>query len=72
MVAACSGVVMTTGSGTSGTIAATGAYARDGDALSFVHPADALHGPSASVQNGDILIAIPRRARAPKSTISYK
>lgn len=66
MVAACSGVVMTTGSGTSGTIAWRLAHmlATTGMHASFVHPADALHGPSASVQNGDILIAYSKAGKS--------
>jgi D-arabinose 5-phosphate isomerase GutQ len=66
MVAACSGVVMTTGSGTSGTIARRLAHmlATTGMHAGFVHPADALHGPSASVQEGDILIAYSKAGKS--------
>jgi len=66
MVTACSGVVMTTGSGTSGTIARRLAHmlATTGMHASFVHPADALHGPSASVQEGDILIAYSKAGKS--------
>jgi len=66
LVAACPGVVMTTGSGTSGTIARRLAHmlATTGMHASFVHPADALHGPSAGVREGDILIAYSKAGKS--------
>jgi len=67
LIAGCPGVIMTTGSGTSGTIARRLAHllATCGVHAFFVHPADALHGPSAAVAPGDVLIAL---SKAGKST----
>jgi len=66
MVATCSGMVMVTGSGTSGTIARRMAHllATCGMHAVFVHPADALHGPSAAVAPGDILIALSKAGQS--------
>ena len=66
LVAGCSGVIMTTGSGTSGTIARRLGHmlATCGMHAFYVHPADALHGPSASVQDGDILIAYSKAGKS--------
>lgn len=66
LIAECSGVIMTTGSGTSGTIARRLAHLLGtcGMHAFFAHPADALHGPSASVQEGDILIAYSKAGRS--------
>ena len=57
---------MTTGSGTSGTVARRLAHLLGtcGMHAYFVHPADALHGPSAGVQEGDILIAYSKAGRS--------
>jgi arabinose-5-phosphate isomerase len=66
LVAACPGVIMTTGSGTSGTMARRMAHllATCGMHAFFVHPADALHGPSAGVQAGDVLIALSKAGKS--------
>lgn len=66
LLSTCSGVIMTTGSGTSGTIARRAAHLLStmGMHAFFVHPADALHGPSASVAPGDILIALSKAGRS--------
>ena len=63
---ACAGVIMTTGSGTSGTIARRLGHllATTGSHAFFVHPADALHGPSAAVQPGDVLVALSKAGRS--------
>ncbi len=60
------GAIMTTGSGTSGTIARRLAHllATCGMHAFFVHPADALHGPSAAVAPGDILIALSKAGKS--------
>lgn len=66
MLAQCSGVIMTTGAGTSGTVARRMAhlFATTGQHAFFVHPADALHGPSAGVAAGDILIALSKAGKS--------
>lgn len=66
LVAGCPGVLMTTGSGTSGTIARRLAHllATCGMHAFFVHPADALHGPSAAVAPGDVLIALSKAGKS--------
>ena len=66
LVAACPGTIMTTGSGTSGMIARRMAHllATCGMHASFVHPADALHGPSAAVAPGDVLIALSKAGKS--------
>ena len=66
LVAACGGAIMTTGSGTSGMIARRLAHllATCGMHAFFVHPADALHGPSAAVAPGDVLIALSKAGKS--------
>jgi D-arabinose 5-phosphate isomerase GutQ len=66
LVSECKGVVMTTGSGTSGTIARRLAHllATCGMHAFFVHPADALHGPSAAVASGDVLFALSKAGKS--------
>lgn len=66
MLSNCSGIIMTTGSGTSGTIARRLSHvlSTTGSRAFFVHPADALHGPSAAVRPGDILVAFSKAGRS--------
>jgi arabinose-5-phosphate isomerase len=66
LVSGCTGVIMTTGSGTSGAIARRLAHllATCGMHAFFVHPADALHGPSAGVAPGDLLIALSKAGKS--------
>ena len=66
LVSECTGVIMTTGSGTSGTMARRMAhiFATCGMHAFFVHPADALHGPSAAVTPGDVLIALSKAGKS--------
>jgi D-arabinose 5-phosphate isomerase GutQ len=66
LVATCQGAIMTIGSGTSGMIARRLAHllATCGMHAFFVHPADALHGPSAAVAPGDILIALSKAGKS--------
>lgn len=66
LIANCDGVIMTTGSGTSGTIARRFAHLLGtcGMHAFFAQPADALHGPSAAVSDGDLLIAFSKAGRS--------
>ncbi|GIV70236.1 SIS domain-containing protein [Caldilinea sp.] len=66
LVAQCPGVIMTTGSGTSGAIARRLAHllATCGMHAFFAPPADALHGPSAAVAPGDVLIALSKAGKS--------
>ena len=66
LVAGCPGAILTTGSGTSGTIARRLAHllATCGMHAFFAHPADALHGPSAAVAPGDVLIALSKAGKS--------
>lgn len=66
LVTECTGRIMITGSGTSGTIARRLAHllATCGMPASFMHPADALHGPSAAVAPGDVLIALSKAGKS--------
>lgn len=66
LVSACPGAIMTIGSGTSGMIARRMAHllATCGMHAFFVHPADALHGPSAAVAPGDVLIALSKAGKS--------
>lgn len=66
LVAECPGAIMTTGSGTSGAVARRLAHllATCGMHAFFVHPADALHGPSAAVAPGDVLIALSKAGKS--------
>ena len=66
LVSSCTGVIMTTGSGTSGAIARRLAHllATCGMHAFFVPPADALHGPSAAVAPGDLLIALSKAGKS--------
>ncbi len=66
MVAECSGKIMITGAGTSGATARRMAhlFATCGMSAFFVHSADALHGASAAVGSGDLLIALSKAGRS--------
>ncbi len=66
LVSECRGKILTTGAGTSGTIARRLAHllATCGMSAFFMHPADALHGPSAAVGEGDILIALSKAGKS--------
>jgi D-arabinose 5-phosphate isomerase GutQ len=66
LIGSSPGVIMTTGSGTSGTIARRMAHllATCGMHAFFVHPADALHGPSAAVTPGDVLLALSKAGKS--------
>ncbi len=62
MIAESTGVVLTTGAGTSGTIAMRMAhlFGTTGMHSFFINSATALHGPSAMTAPGDVLIAISK------------
>jgi arabinose-5-phosphate isomerase len=66
LVAACTGTIFVTGAGTSGTMARRLAHMLStcGMPAFFSHPADALHGPSAAVMPGDILIAFSKAGKS--------
>ncbi len=62
MIANATGIVLTTGAGTSGTIARRMAhlFGTTGMHAFYVNSAEALHGPSAMTNDGDVLIAISK------------
>lgn len=66
LIATASGVVMVTGAGTSGTMARRMAhlFATCGIRSFFVSAAEALHGPSAAVTTGDVLIALSKAGKS--------
>ena len=66
LVSECQGRIMVTGAGTSGAIARRLAHllATCGMPAFFMHSADALHGPSAAVGPGDILIAFSKAGKS--------
>jgi D-arabinose 5-phosphate isomerase GutQ len=66
MVSQCAGRILITGSGTSGTIARRAAHLLStcGMPAFFMHPADALHGPSAAIGPGDVLIALSKAGKS--------
>jgi arabinose-5-phosphate isomerase len=66
LISECSGQILITGAGTSGTIARRMAHLLStcGMPAFFVHPADALHGPSAAVSAGDVLIALSKAGKS--------
>jgi arabinose-5-phosphate isomerase len=66
LVAECTGKIMITGAGTSGATARRMAhlFATCGMSAFFVHSADALHGASAAVSPGDLLIALSKAGRS--------
>jgi D-arabinose 5-phosphate isomerase GutQ len=66
LVSECTGRILITGAGTSGTIARRTAHllASCGMPAFFMHSADALHGPSAAVAPGDVLIALSKAGKS--------
>jgi arabinose-5-phosphate isomerase len=66
LVAGCQGKIFVTGAGTSGTMARRLAHMLStcGIPAFFAHAADALHGPSAAVAPGDILIAFSKAGKS--------
>lgn len=66
LVSGCTGKIFVTGAGTSGTMARRLAHMLStcGMPAFFAHAADALHGPSAAVAPGDILIAFSKAGKS--------
>ncbi|GAB4542998.1 MAG: hypothetical protein Kow0063_35680 [Anaerolineae bacterium] len=66
LVSECTGRILITGAGTSGTIARRMAHllATCGMPAFFMSAADALHGPSAAVTTGDVLIALSKAGKS--------
>ncbi len=65
-VATCNGAIMVTGAGTSGATALRMSHllATCGMKAFFVHSSDALHGASARVGEGDLLIALSKAGKS--------
>ena len=66
LVSKCNGRIMITGAGTSGTIARRMAHllATCGMPAFYMNAADSLHGPSAAVAPGDVLIALSKAGKS--------
>ncbi len=66
LVSQCQGRILITGAGTSGTMARRLAHLLStcGMPAFYMHPADALHGPSAAVSPGDILMAFSKAGKS--------
>ena len=66
LIGKCNGRILITGAGTSGTIARRMAHllATCGMPAFYVNAADALHGPSAAVAPGDVLIALSKAGKS--------
>jgi arabinose-5-phosphate isomerase len=66
LVGKCNGRILITGAGTSGTIARRMAHllATCGMPAFYMNAADALHGPSAAVAPGDVLIALSKAGKS--------
>lgn len=66
LVSSCTGHILVTGAGTSGSIARRMAHllATCGMPAFFLHPADALHGPAALTGPGDVLIALSKAGKS--------
>jgi D-arabinose 5-phosphate isomerase GutQ len=66
LISECESRILITGAGTSGTIARRMAhlFATCGMPAFFANAADALHGPSAAIAPGDVLIALSKAGRS--------
>jgi D-arabinose 5-phosphate isomerase GutQ len=66
LVSECEGVILTTGSGTSGTMARRLAHLLSscGMRAFYLQPGESLHGPSAAVGSGDVLIAFSKAGKS--------
>ncbi|MBC7233344.1 MAG: SIS domain-containing protein [Chloroflexi bacterium] len=66
LVSECRGRVLISGAGTSGTIARRLAHLLSccGTPSFYVHPADALHGSSAAIVPGDVVIALSKAGQS--------
>ena len=66
LVSECTGCIFVTGAGTSGTIARRLAHLLStcGMHAFYINSAEALHGPSAAVSSGDILIVLSKAGKS--------
>ncbi len=66
LVSECNSRILITGAGTSGTIARRMAhlFATCGMPAFYINAADALHGPSAAIAPGDVLIALSKAGKS--------
>jgi arabinose-5-phosphate isomerase len=66
LVSQCSGCILVTGAGTSGTIARRLAHLLStcGMHAFYINSAEALHGPSAAVTTGDIIIILSKAGKS--------
>ena len=66
LIAQCPGNVLATGAGTSGTMARRLAHllATCGVSAFYQHPGEALHGPSAAITEGDLIIAFSKAGKS--------
>jgi arabinose-5-phosphate isomerase len=66
LVSDCTGTILVTGAGTSGTIARRTAHLLSTCGMSafYISSAEALHGPSAAIKTGDILIVLSKAGKS--------
>jgi arabinose-5-phosphate isomerase len=66
LMAACAGSTLATGAGTSGAVAQRFAHLLATCSLRafFVHPSDALHGASARIASGDVLVVFSKAGKS--------
>jgi len=66
LVSQCTGKILITGAGTSGTIARRTAHLLSTCGMSafYINAAEALHGPSAAVTTGDIIIVLSKAGKS--------
>ena len=66
LIAEAKGVVLTTGAGTSGTMARRSAHLLSTCGLRafYISSAEALHGPSAAISPGDVLIVLSKAGKS--------
>ncbi len=66
LVSECSGNIFITGAGTSGTIARRTAHLLStcGMPAFYINSAEALHGPSAAVSSGDVIIVLSKAGKS--------
>lgn len=66
LVVNCPGKILATGAGTSGTMARRLAHllATCGMSAFYQHPGEALHGPSAAIAAGDVIIALSKAGKS--------
>jgi arabinose-5-phosphate isomerase len=66
LIARCPGKILVTGAGTSGTMARRLAHllATCGVSAFYQHPGEGLHGPSAAITPGDLIIAFSKAGKS--------